>query len=240
MARFMVLVAAAFGTLVLGAGARAADAPESWSPPEIEKSGLPATELMSGWYLRGDIGYRYNHIDSVQSATPTIGHDYNNVVGLGVGVGYKYQWFRSDVTFDYGARGRFRGITAAATAQPQYKAKIEAITGLLNAYIDLGTWWGLTPYVGGGVGISYLSSDDYANSALPVGETIPAAAKWNFSWAWMAGLSFQIAPTWAVDVGYRYLDLGKAVSSRESTGNFTTWNDLSAQEIRVGVRFLLD
>jgi opacity protein-like surface antigen len=56
----------------------------------------------------------------------------------------------------------------------------------------------------------------------------------------MAGLSFQIAPTWAVDVGYRYLDLGKAVSSRESTGNFTTWNDLSAQEIRVGVRFLLD
>ena len=29
---------------------------------------------------------------------------------------------------------------------------------MFNAYLDLGNWWGFTPYVGAGVGMSYLQS----------------------------------------------------------------------------------
>jgi opacity protein-like surface antigen len=43
-----------------------------------------------------------------------------------------------------------------------------------------------------------------------------------------------------IDVGYRYLKLGDIIGAADSTGSFTTWKDISAQEIRVGVRYLLD
>ena len=66
----------------------------------------------------------------------------------------------------------------------------------------------------------------------------------NFAWAWMAGLSYQVMPNWLIDVGYRYLDLGDAISRGGSPGgasfNETIWKDLSAQEVRFGVRFLFD
>lgn len=35
---------------------------------------------------------------------------------------------------------------------------LDRITPMVNAYFDLGNWWGLTPYVGAGVGISNLQS----------------------------------------------------------------------------------
>jgi opacity protein-like surface antigen len=232
-----------YGTQVWGtsaafaATAHAADMPVGW--PEPYEQAQPFTELMSGWYLRGDVGYRFNKVDGVESLVPTTNQKYPDSVGVTAGAGFKYHWFRTDVTVDFGPPVRMRADSAFA--QPQYSTRIDAVSVLANAYFDLGTWAGFTPYVGAGVGASYLRAKDYADAALPGGASIVNTST-NFSWAWMAGVAFQVKPNWVIDVGYRHLDLGDVATTTGTTLAFdrTVWKSLTTDEVRVGFRLLLD
>ena len=51
----------------------------------------------------------------------------------------------------------------------------------------------------------------------------------------MAGVAYNISPHLLVDVGYRYLDLGRY--SARFTGDRT---DVNAHEVRVGMRYQID
>ena len=69
------------------------------------------------------------------------------------------------------------------------------------------------------------------------------AANWNFSWAAMGGVSYQFSPNLLLDVGYRYLKLGERSSGTVPptyTTRVTYFRDMSAQEIRIGLRWMLD
>ena len=89
-------------------------------------------------------------------------------------------------------------------------------------------------------GVAHLNTYDYINTTLPAGELVPTAPKTNFAWAWMVGVSFNVTPNWAFDIGYRNLHLGDAISGTESTSAITRFRGLGAQEIRVGFRLILD
>jgi opacity protein-like surface antigen len=111
----------------------------------------------------------------------------------GIGFGYQYNsWLRTDFEID---RAVFRPSSAQApmwcpsgtimdsqatnlpvgylydlneTCTPYITAHLNRTTPMLNAYLDLGHWWGFTPYVGAGVGMSYLQSSSavtYNNTA---------------------------------------------------------------------------
>src|SRR6185436_1854935 len=109
----------------------------------------------------------------------------------------------------------------------------ETVVALANGYLDLGSWSGFTPYVGAGAGVAYINTYDYINTTLPVGESVKTASKTNFAWAWTVGVSFQVTPNWAFDLGYRNLHLGDAISGTESTSAITRFRGLSAQEFRI-------
>jgi len=243
MTRVKASLTGCCGALALAAtapmAAHAADMPANWPAYEAKPH---FSELLSGWYLRGDIGYRFNNVDAVESFTPATSQRYPDSLGLTAGAGFRYQWFRADVTLDFGAPVRMRADTAAF-GPSQYTTRVDAVSVLANAYIDLGTWAGFTPYIGAGVGASYLRSKDYTDASLPpnpLGSLVTHTT--NFSWAWMVGVSYQIAPTWVVDVGYRHLDLGDIASTTGSglPADSTLWKSLSTDEVRVGVRMLLD
>ena len=58
----------------------------------------------------------------------------------------------------------------------------------------------------------------------------------------MAGAGFQISKRVVLDLGYRFIDLGKAESGRGDTSGFANnpplqINDLTAHEFKVGLRF---
>jgi opacity protein-like surface antigen len=231
-----------FGALACIASAHAADPAGTWAPPPAYVAPR-YTELMSGWYLRLDGGYGWNKVKSVDSIAPVVRADYASAPDVTVGFGYKFQWIRFDLTFDRGFPSRFDGFTGLSVAQPQYKAKIGWMTALGNAYIDLGTWWGFTPYVGGGIGATRLDSKKYTDSSLIFSaHGSPESQSTNFSWAAMAGVSFQLAPNWAIDVGVRHLELGK-ISNTTGSGtplDYATFKYISTDEVRLGVRFLFD
>lgn len=238
MASLRTFVAAGIALVTLGATAHAAD--PAWPPPPPPSK--PAfTELWSGWYLRGDVGYRFHRIGSIDAAgMPVTDSTFDNTPVVGGGFGYKYQWFRTDFTVDYGPQAKFNASNPVVPAL--YSMKVDSAVGLANIYADLGSWAGFTPYVGAGVGISYVRTADYTVSNLVPTTPIPTREKWNFAWAAMFGVSFAITQQIALDVGYRYVRLGDAVSGLQPP-NFntaTTLKGISAQDVRIGIRFYLD
>ena len=53
------------------------------------------------------------------------------------------------------------------TCTPYITASLSRTTPMFNAYLDLGNWWGFTPYVGAGIGASYLQSNAAVNYSAP-------------------------------------------------------------------------
>ena len=228
-------------TLMLGSAANAADMRPLPPPgPLLQNPPLLVDEFSSGWYLRGDIGYRWNKVDDVVSvgATPVV---LNDTLGkswvIGGGVGYKWEWFRSDLTLDYGTRAKF---TADSPLQSHdFTAKIDNFTGLVNVYGDLGTWWGLTPYIGAGAGVAHLQASQF-NVASSGSAEAGSNAKWNFAWAYMAGISYKLFNNYNIDVGYRHINMGDTNTGVDAFGNQLTFKKVSADEVRVGFRYTLD
>lgn len=214
------LLAAALAVMLLGAGgvARAADPIDAKGADDLFADDLlalaPEIEESRFWYLRGDIGYVFNGAADAGA----VGHlplDDAGVFGLGVGARLS-DLVRVDLTADYRSPADFsaRG----------WRGEASATTLLANLYLDLGTWHGLTPYVGAGLGASHLALSGVAD-----------AEGWGLAWALMAGGTVTLAPNWQLDLGYRYLSIENA-----DLGGVLSGISQAAHEVRLGVRYLFD
>lgn len=242
MSRLRMFVVVGAAASVIAAQAQAADAPPLSFPPIVEQP-VMIQEYASGWYIRGDIGYRLNRFDGMSTFFPVSITDssINDTAVFGGGGGYKASWFRADLTVDYSGRATYQADVAglAAANQPGLSTKIEMVTTLANLYADLGTWWGITPYIGAGAGAAYMRTVefyDYNAAVMP----LEKQSQWNFAWAAIAGMSYRIGANLLADASYRYLDLGDAVTAVNIAGNQLTVKDITAHEFRVGLRYNLD
>jgi opacity protein-like surface antigen len=221
----------------------AADMPNTLPPPGyltpvLERSPRPF-DANYGWYLRGDLGYAWGRIDSAQSApgflNPSDSRLGNGIFG-GIGGGIKTKWLRTDVTFDYIAPLKYQGTIATPG---DVTAKISAWSILLNGYIDLGTWYRMTPYIGAGVGAATVHTSDFSSTLVPPTTGGLSSSQWNFAWAAMAGIGYAISPNLLVDLGYRYINFGDTKSAADASG-YMTFKNLAAHEVRVGLRWSFD
>jgi opacity protein-like surface antigen len=235
MSRLKVFAIASLAAIAPLGAARAADMPMSLPP--LVKAPVFVEQYQSGWYLRADIGYRWNEIDGISAlvgAQPT-GTTIDDRFVVGGGGGYKAGWFRADVTVDWGPR------TGIAAVTPDYRVKLDTATVLANLYLDLGTWSGFTPYVGGGVGMSWNRTTDFvSNALLAPGVDGMKEARWEFAWAAIAGMSYHLSPNLLLDASYRYLNFGDALTPLATNNNQLTIKDLTAQEVRIGLRYNLN
>jgi len=228
----LLLIATVFGSV----STHAADMPGTSPLP----AALPvvAAKPLAGWYARGDLAYGWYRMDSAvaPAAFPSPSdNDLGRGVSGGLGIGYKGNWLRTDVTLDY------TGLSYSGTilAPGDTTAKVRAITALFNGYLDLGTWYCLTPYAGVGLGASNLKTSDYTSTAAPPFTPGLSNSQWKFAWALMAGSAVNVTPNVAVDVGYRYLNLGDVSTASDAAGQMTLKN-IAAHEVRVGVRWSFD
>lgn len=237
--------AAASGTLavLLGSAAQAADMRQLPSAPSLlESAPLLVDEFGSNWYLRGDVGYRFHSdFDGARNLdNPPAIHNAefdNNTWVFGGGVGYKMDWFRADVTLDFSNTARFTGDSRFR--DHDFSAKVDTVTGLVNAYGDLGTWWGFTPYIGAGVGFARLKADGFRVPSQHAGES-SSGESWNFAWAYMAGVSYRVSANFLIDAGYRHVNMGDVWSSVDRERNRLAVKNLSSDEVRIGFRYVLD
>jgi opacity protein-like surface antigen len=241
-----MMVAVAGVLTVQAAGALAADMPNTLPPPDLGSAPplqtwhAPLSFFSDyGWYLRGDLGYHWGRLDSAESA-PGITDPTDNKLGgafmAGVGAGVKTHWLRTDLTLDYASPAKYQGTIATPD---DVTAKISAMSALFNGYLDLGTWYHATPYIGAGAGTAYVSTSDYANAVAPPSTGDTTHSQWNFAWAVMAGVGYKISPNLMLDLGYRYIDYGDAKTASGATGAMT-FKDVAAHEVRIGLRWSFD
>lgn len=195
------------------------EAPE-WVPVEIG----------SGWYLRGDVSY--NFADPVYHGSLLGSRTENTRFGGTVGVGYHFNdFFRGDITLGYLGGDRLRG-----RAGPEFASvSQQSWNGLVNAYADLGTFMGFTPYVGAGAGLTYSKHDVQIGApSIPLSESWNRS-QYNFSYALMAGGSYKVSENTSIDVGYQFLHTPDMTYYDPGTDSLRKGN--KQHQLRVGLRY---
>ena len=152
------LVAAGAASL-LSSAAFAADM--AIAPPPMPYA-APVADF-GGWYLRGDIGFSNQSVKYARrsgselpcgAVSGQIGTGFDSARLFDVGVGYQFNnWFSADVTGQYRGSANFTGsisFTDAGRAGSVVGRRSTTraspkLVFLANAYVDLGTWWCVTP-----------------------------------------------------------------------------------------------
>jgi opacity protein-like surface antigen len=233
-------LAAAFG--LLPGIAAAAD----YEPP-LTVSQAPEyvpVEIGSGWYLRGDIGYDINTpYDDPEFGNSFLDDAYDRYpISGSVGFGYHFtDYLRADINLGYVPGDSFAvdshtagPITAAADVRNK------GWYGLVNGYVDLGTYAGLTPYVGAGIGLFRSDRRFIASYSNP-----PAGFNYSYretgysmAYALNAGLAYQVTPNLSIDLGYQFLSAPNAEYTKvNDISSYTVEKGLKFHQIRVGLRY---
>ena len=271
MSSVRILALAGAAAAAMSTVALAADFPPAL-PPQPAYQPVQASE--SGWYLRGDVGVgaqRFQAFDHFQTnaafvwpaSWTIVQKQTDDSAFVDFGVGYQVNnWFRFDFTGEHRASAKFKVIGSyhefcpgGATCFDQYDGSHSAEVFLLNAYLDLGTWWCLTPFVGAGVGgawnsVTTVSDLGIVNINTPgFGFSSTDASNWNLAWSAQAGIAYNVSSNLKLELAFRYLNLGSVktpvvnCSSTGCQGNggpaaYYTLTNFDSLDLKVGMRWL--
>ena len=262
------LIAAGAASLVTSAAFAAdmaiAPPPPMYAPP-------PVVEDFGGWYLRGDIGFSNQKVNDLhygrESAYSQLTSfdqqsSFDSAGIFGVGAGYRVNsWFRADVIGQYRGNANFKAVDrftgsaggVAYSGTDNYGASKSEWLVMANAYVDLGTWWCITPFIGAGVGGARVSISNFTDNgvnSLPFSAvsyaSAPTGSKWNVAWAAHAGLAYNVNPNLVLELAYSYVDLGPGQTGVLTTFDGTTSNNvfkfknITSHDLKLGVRWNFD
>lgn len=264
---------------LLGAAVSAAILSVSFAPAQAADLGYgsikdipPPPPTGRTWYLKGTIGMKNPEPGSIWTDGTGVGDGYDSGIftvhhadikssalyGFGIGIEHS-RWLRFDITGEYRGKQLFvaqdsynNGLGCGNPANcgtNEYTADLVSWLGLVNVYIDLTTWRGITPYVGGGVGISSIDVQGFKDVNVPAASVFYGDAdhsSTNFAWALYAGLSYDVTDQLTLDFAYRYTDLGDAETGRatayDGSGSYNGLEirDITSHDLLLSARYRLD
>ena len=213
------------------------------------------------WISEGSPDYRiYDAGGALASSGEFDSARFSKPFSAGLGIGYQFtDVFRADLTTDF-FKGDFNG-TARSTSPCSASAPtgtgcaygqgadFRAYGVMANGYVDLATVAGFTPYVGVGAGATNLRWDTVTSRPACVdgtsacsgagfaAERFDGDSSWRFTYALMAGVSYNVTEQVKLDLGYRYSDVaGGDMFGSVADGFKGRDGGLSRHEIRAGIR----
>ena len=253
MSRVSTFALAGVTALVVGSGALAADLAAPYQPVAT-----------GGWYLRGYIGQSNQFVNSISHPSFATAPQFtffdkggfDSAPFFGAGVGYQWNsWFRTDVTGEYRGKAGFHALDSffntglAQYNTNAYTASKSEWVALVNGYIDLGTWWSITPFIGAGVGVAFNTIDHFRDTNVIAGGGgwADTGRQTSLAWALHAGASYRVSSNLAVELSYRYLNVGNARSgvlqnldpTIGNSGAPVTFHNIQSHDLMLGVRWLL-
>lgn len=259
MGRSFALLFAAAIFAGASAGAHAADLLPP--PPPIEP---PPPVEFSGWYLRGDVGVGAVQTSGFRSTLAPYAPDmFGNpqpapfvipVFGTlgdqafaGAGVGYQFNnWIRADLTGEYRTAANYRAAVGWANQFGQfggdvYSGNFSTALFLANGYVDLGSWYGISPFVGASVGFASNWMSGFIDHGFGYAQD---TSKTNFAWAVTGGLGYAITPNLRLELAYRYLDMGSFTTNAIQCIGQPCWGErhsfhVASNDIRLGFRYII-
>ena len=268
----IALTIATAGLAPLTAGAA------DYDPPIFveEAAEYVPVEVGSGWYLRGDVSYAfsskigdvdYETFDGVDFEPASFSsQNLDENFTWGVGFGYRFtDYLRADATVDR-FETDFNGATTSAepcaggpgdtTCRSENGAEVLGTSIMANGYVDLGTYVGLTPYVGAGAGYTLLQWGGLSDTSYCVdGAVTPCVSEasvgntsrsgedsWRLTYAVMAGVAYDVTRNIKLDMGYKYRSINGGDmfgwDSPQTAGN-GRHGDIQQHEVKVGLRYEL-
>ncbi|WP_421857404.1 outer membrane protein [Oricola sp.] len=138
--------------------------------------------------------------------------------------------------------------------------------GMVNAYADLGNFYGFMPFVGAGIGVGRVSwreeldsvecvpqSEDVrvegcraygvadqpaANQPYTQPGTVSNGVDYRLGWAVTAGLAYEVTEAVVVEAAYRYMNFGgPSLSSSATTGSSLSATGYGTHQVNLGMRY---
>lgn len=277
------LILPALAALLLAtASAQAAD----YDPPIVvdDAPEFVPVEVGSGWYLRGDVGYSVNEPYDYFQVPPGFTSSESPISGS-VGMGYHFNdYFRGELNFGILPTSKFsndfisscEGTLTVTTTNPDGTTSVasgrqsrdcegsdngrnKAYNLMANAFVDLGTYSGLTPYIGGGIGVAYstyrsaIGDRNCVDQSSSIGNTtsnfecddpsvyegaVQSERQYNFAYSLGAGLSYRFSRNASVDLGYEYFSVPQAkYISLAEDGSLDVNKGLDYHQVKLGLRY---
>jgi opacity protein-like surface antigen len=247
------------GSIILGTAIVVATAAPSLAAdmayPVIGSGPTTSVEFGSGWYLRGDIGYSVHsgsrgtyyssaYGDDTDYASESLGGNES----YSIGAGYIFNnMLRGDITLEHNEGVTWEGRSKSADCGTvpgdclfEAEAELKRTSIMANGYYTVGNFAGFRPYVGGGIGISDVSWNDYGFQQLcqvdpgedcdfgthsgvgtdretyygPAG-TVSTNNGIALTYALAAGLDYRINKNWVVDMGYKWTHISDNIMIKE-------------------------
>ncbi|MGB7433616.1 MAG: outer membrane protein [Ahrensia sp.] len=262
-----ILLATTVAATSLTGAAQAADMaiPQVIEAPSYVAPVHKPAAANSGWYLRGDLGYSFNKFEdadyitygtNAQNADGLLRGDLDDSFLIGGGVGFQAtDYFRADLTLDYTAEADFLGYTegtctrggVAEACQSEDKSTYSALAVMANAYVDLGTYGRITPYVGAGIGGANVEWGSLENCISGGTDqdgcvTHDGHKEMRFAYQLHAGASIDVTCNTAVDLGYTYREIqGGGMFKYAEFNGFGTGpgfdNGIKSHQLKAGLRY---
>lgn len=163
-----------------------------------------------GIYIKAGVGgIKYRDFKSLENLYTSKKAPKGSIV-YHAGVGYKINDnFRTDFTL-YFTEMKHKAQVTAGPITLNTNQKIKNLTGLLNAYCQMEIQKRFYPYVTAGLGFARNKAGDFYQT-FPNGQSIIFKGKNKTGLAWNVGAGVQIAvyKNFALDAGYRFMDLYK-------------------------------
>jgi opacity protein-like surface antigen len=271
--------ASAVAASLIGTAAYAADMqvlpppppPPMYQPPPVAYQPPPVVAPLGGWYLRGDVGigmqtfgdFPHSQTNSAfiwPASWTIVQKDIQDTAIFGGGIGYAWNnWFRTDFTAEYRTKAAFKAIgsytnfcAGGGICFDVTEGNFSSAVFMANAYVDLGTWWCLTPYLGAGLGSAYnritgvTDNGILSNGTVGFGFAPSDQTNWTFAWNAQAGVTYNVTNNFKVDLSARYLHLGSpetpVVNCQNTTpcpGAFYNLSNTNSWDFRIGLRWML-
>jgi opacity protein-like surface antigen len=194
------------------------------------------------------VGAKHTANDMDSSARPRIGsfvqiHNSANLVTGSFALGY-------DFTNGWRVEGEYTlprtdSFVSGSTRWPSNNYHdIKSQRVMANVYRDFAIARNVSVYAMGGLGLAMLKSEGaQINPANGFGGPFNSASQTNLAWSLGAGVSYSPMKKLTLDLGYRYVDMGKTESGWNAFANAVGMQDemlrakLASHEIYLGARY---
>ena len=198
------------------------------------------------YYFKGEIGYGFPNDPSQVTGGGTSAENESNddFRKYGIGLGFNPDGpMRTELSFAYSP-----GMKATSNGSFNTTARggMDNYLFMMNAYYDFEeAHESFVPYISGGIGLSRMETDDtkVTNAAFGINLSEGGETKNNLGWALGLGAAIKMEENVSLDIGYRFLGMGKAEGSGVFSGTPVTpsnsggrVDNFFAHELYLGLR----
>jgi opacity protein-like surface antigen len=197
-----------------------------------------------------------------------IGYQFNNWLRADITAEYRGSAeLRGRDTFLFPNAG---STTQGTRLTNNYSGSLQTNVYMANVYADLGTFCGfgcITPFLGAGVGFAthkmgqltdtsvqgpyntgIAPSSVFTGGTFAFNTYFAEKSRTNFAWSLMAGVGIDVTKNVKLELGYRYLNMGKAESGSAElsglVGNpanlIVRMKDVDSHDFKMGMRWMLN